>query len=320
MARRESGIAGPRGAGRRGPLLIIAVALALGAAAAVVAQNFDKTEITNEKLADGIWMLRGAGGNLGLIAGPDGAVMIDDQYGPLSPKIKAAVKGLSDWPLRAIINTHWHPDHTGGNENFANDGVEIFAHENVRKRLSEVHVFSGVRSDTVQPAPPRAWPVVTFGDGITLHLDGEEITVIHVPPAHTDGDAFVWFKHANVIHTGDLCFNGRYPFIDASSGGNIDGMIAADDRLLALADDKTKIIPGHGPLTDKAGLQRFRDMLAQVRDRVAKQVKSGKTLEQLIASHPTADLDSIWGKASITPATFLGMVYEDLSKQKKAKK
>jgi glyoxylase-like metal-dependent hydrolase (beta-lactamase superfamily II) len=302
---------------RRGSAVLIALAVALGAAAAVVAQNFDKVEVTSQQLADGVWMLKGAGGNLGVFAGPDGVVMIDDQYAPLSPKIRAAVKALSDRPIRAIINTHWHGDHTGGNENFARDGAEIFAHENVRKRMSEVHIFTGVRSDTVQPSPAVAWPVVTFEEGLSLHLNGDDLSIIHVPPAHTDGDAFVWFHKANVIHAGDLCFNGLYPFIDASSGGNIDGMISADDRLLAIADDRTRIIPGHGPLTDRAGLKRFRDMLAEVRDRVAKQVRAGRTVDQLIASHATADLDSTWGKGFMKPTMFLTAVYEDLKSRKK---
>ena len=302
---------------RRGAAAVLATLILTGAAAAALAQNFDKVEIKSEQLASNVWILRGAGGNIGMIAGPDGVVIIDDQFAPLSDKIKAAVKSLTQYPVRAIVNTHWHGDHTGGNENFAKDGAEIFAHENVRKRMSEVHIFSGVRSDTVQPSPAKGWPVVTFEDGVKLYLNGEEITVIHVPPAHTDGDAFVWMPHANVIHCGDLCWNGLYPFIDASSGGKLDGMIGADERILTYANDQTKIIPGHGPLTDKAGLQHFHDMLVQVRERVAKQVKSHKTLEQLIASHPTADLDSIWGKGSMKPAAFLESVYRELSAKRK---
>jgi cyclase len=309
-----------RGSGRRGALIWIMAAMLIGTAAAVVAQNFDKVEITSTPLADGIWMLKGAGGNIGVITGVDGTVMIDDQYAGLSAKIKTAVDGLTHKPIRTIINTHWHGDHTGGNENFANDGVEIFAHENARKRMTETHIFTGARNDTVQPSPVRALPVVTFEDGMKLYLDGEEMSVIHVPNAHTDGDAFVWFRHANVIHTGDLCFNGIYPRIDAGTGGTIDGMIAGDDRILALANDQTKIIPGHGPLTDKAGLQRFRDMLADLRARVAKQIKAHQTLDELIASHPTADLDSIWGKGFIKPAQILEVVYNELSARKDSKK
>jgi glyoxylase-like metal-dependent hydrolase (beta-lactamase superfamily II) len=295
-------------------LALLAVALGLGAAAAVVAQNFDNVQVTSEKVADGIWALKGRGGNIGLFAGAEGVVLIDDQFAPLSPKIKAAIKALTDHPVDLIINTHWHGDHTGGNENFARDGVKIIAHDNVRKRMSEVHIFSGVRHDTVPPSPPMALPILTYADGVTVHLNGEEVSVVHVPPAHTDGDSYIWFHHANVIHTGDLCFNGFYPFIDASSGGTIDGMIGADDRILAIADDRTRIIPGHGPLTDKAGLKHFRDMLAEVRGRVAKQLAAGRSAEQLIASHPTADLDSIWGKGPIKPDVFLTGVYEDLSK------
>ena len=308
----------PRAAFRR-RVLLIAAALAVVAAAAVVAQNFDNVEIKSEKVAEGLWMLTGRGGNIGVLTGADGTVLIDDQYGPLSPKIKAAVQVLTDKPIRTIINTHWHGDHTGGNEHFAGDGAEIFAHDNVRKRMSETHIFTAFK-DTVAPSPARALPVVTFNDGVTLHLNGEDITVIHVPPAHTDGDAFVWFPHLNAIHAGDLCFNGLYPFIDASSGGNIDGMIHADDVILALANDQTRIIPGHGPLTDKAGLKRFRDMLAEVRDRVAKQIRAGHTKDQMIEAHATADIDSTWGKGFMKPTDFLGTVYDDLSSKKGAKR
>jgi cyclase len=305
---------------RKGAPAVIVLAILLGGAAAVIAQNFDKVEVKSEKLADNIWMLKGAGGNIGICAGDEGVVMIDDQYAPLSSRIKDAVKAISDKPIRTVINTHWHPDHTGGNENFSNDGAEIFAQENVRRRMSEAHIFTGTRSDTIPPSPQRAWPVVTFIDGMTLYRNGEEISVIHVAPAHTDGDAFVWFHHANVIHTGDLCFNGMYPRIDGVTGGNIDGMIAADDRILALADDRTRIIPGHGPSTDKAGLKRFRDMLVQARGLVAKEIKSGHSLDQTLASHATADLDSTWGKGFMKPPAFYGGIFQDLASRKTAGK
>jgi cyclase len=295
-------------------VLIISAALAVGAAAAVVAQNFDNVEIKTEKVADGLYVLTGRGGNIGVMTGADGTILIDDQYGPLSPKIKTAVQAITDKPIRAVINTHWHGDHVGGNLNFATDGAEIFAQENVRKRMGESHVFTfGTEKDTIPPSPQKAWPVVTFNDGVTLHLDGEDITVVHVPPAHTDGDSYVWFPHLNVLHAGDLLFNGFYPRIDAVTGGRIDGMIHADDLLIALVNDQTKIIPGHGPLADKAALKRFRDMLADVRQRVAKQIHDHRTKEQMIASHFAADIDSVWGKGFMKPADFLGGVYDDLA-------
>ena len=186
--------------------------------------------------------------------------------------------------------------------------------------MAEMHVFTGTRSDTIPPSPERAWPVVTFTDGMTLYRNGEEISVIHVAPAHTDGDAFVWFHHANVIHAGDLCFNGMYPRIDGVTGGNIDGMIAADDRILAIADDRTRIIPGHGPSTDKAGLKRFHDMLIQARGLVAKEIKAGHGLDQLLASHATADVDSVWGKGFMKPPAFYGGIFQDLSSSRSARK
>jgi cyclase len=307
------------GSSMRSRTVMIMLALLAGGAAAVIAQNFDKIEITNEKLADGVWMLKGAGGNLGLCDGPDGAILIDDQFAALTPKIQAAIKTLTDHPVRIIINTHWHGDHTGGNENFANAGAEIFAHENVRKRMS-VQQIMPARNDTVAASPAKAWPVVTFADGVTLHLNGEDLSVIHVPAAHTDGDAFIWFHKANVIHCGDVLFNGFYPFIDTDTGGSIDGMIAADDQILAIANDQTKVIPGHGPLTDKAGLKRFRDMLVDFRGRIAKQMKAGKTADQMIAAHLTADIDSTWGKGFIKPDKFISMTVHDLTMHASAKK
>jgi cyclase len=197
----------------RGRTALIVFAAVVGGAAAVVAQNFDRVEIKTVKLADGLYMMRGAGGNLGVLTGADGVVLIDDQFAPLSDKIKAAIHAVSDQPVKTVINTHWHGDHTGGNENFARDGAMIFAHDNVRTRMSTVQ-YMPARKDTVQASPARALPVVTFSDGITLHLDGEDISVIHVPAAHTDGDAIVWFHKANVIHAGDVAWNGLYPFIE----------------------------------------------------------------------------------------------------------
>jgi cyclase len=297
---------------RRRTLALILGAVVLGSAAAVVAQNFDKVEIKTQKLADGLYMMQGAGGNLGVLTGADGVLLVDAQYAPLSERIKAAIHAVSDKPVRLLVNTHWHGDHVGGNENFAKDGATILAQDNVRVRMSVAQI-NRTYNDTTPPSPPLALPLVTFPDSMTLHVNGQTVTVFHVPNAHTDGDCVLWFHEANVIHTGDVCFNGFYPFIDLATGGSIDGMIAADDRVLAVADAKTQIIPGHGPLTDRAGLQRFRDMLAGVRGNIAPLVARKLTLEQAIATHPTAAWDSTWGKGFMKPPAFIGSVYQDLS-------
>ena len=293
---------------RLGLSLAFLIATAPAAAAQV---NYDTVQIRTVKVAEGVYMLMGAGGNIGVSVGSDGVILIDDQFAPLSDKIKAAVAALGG-PIRFLLNTHWHFDHTGGNENFAKSGVVIVAHENVRRRMS-VEQFISALNRREPPPPAAALPVVTFTDAITFYLNGDSINVFHVAPAHTDGDAVIWFRKANVMHMGDTFFNGRYPLIDLSSGGSVDGMVAAADRVLALVDANTRIIPGHGPLGDRPALQTYRAMLATVRDRIRQAVAADQTLEQVQAAKPTAEFDAIWGKGSITPARFVEIVYTDLA-------
>lgn len=296
-------------------LALAAVLAAFAALAALAQQDFSKVEIKTEKLAEGVWMLTGAGGNIGVSAGADGVFLVDDQYAPLTAKIKAALATISDKPVRFVLNTHWHGDHVGGNENLGKAGVVVVAHDNVRKRMSSEQ-FIKVFNSKVPPSPAAALPLVTFADSISFHVNGDEVEAFHVPPAHTDGDSFVYFRKANVLHMGDTFFNGLYPFIDLSAGGSIAGMIGACDRGLSTGDASTKVIPGHGPVGSKADLKAFRDMLVASRDAVARLVKAGKTLDEVKAAKPTAALDEKWGKGFLKPDGWVSIVYADLSGKK----
>ena len=292
----------------RNKLVLAAALLALATFSAAAQQDFSKVEVKAEKITDGLWMLTGAGGNIGVSAGPDGVFLVDDQYAPLTDKIKAAIATISDKPVRFVLNTHWHGDHVGGNENLGKAGAVLVAHENVRKRMSKEQ-FIKLFNRTVPASAAAALPLVTFAESLSFHLNGEDIDAIHVPPAHTDGDVVVFLHKANVIHVGDLVFNGMYPVVDLSSGGSVDGMIGAADRILAAGDAATKIIPGHGPLAMKADVKAFRDMLAASRDAIQPLVKAGKTLDQVKAAKPTAALDEKWGKGFIKPEVWTTVVY-----------
>ena len=291
----------------------LAPALAFALATPVLAQqqDFSKVEVQSEKVADGVYMLKGAGGNIGLSIGPNGSLVIDDQYAPLSDKILAAIKALTPDPVRFVVNTHWHGDHTGGNENLARTGAFLVAHENVRKRMGSEQ-FIAMFNQKVPASPEAALPVVTFAEGVTFHWNGDEVRAFHVAPAHTDGDTVVQFVKADVVHMGDCFFNGNFPFIDTSSGGKVDGIVAAADRVLGGVTDKTKIIPGHGPVASKADLQAYRDTVKSVRDRVAKLKAEGKTKEAAVAAKPTAEFDAKWGQGFIKHDVFVGLVYDSL--------
>lgn len=291
-----------------------AVILGLVAGPAVAQQDFSNVTIETTDLGGGLYMLEGAGGNLGLSVGADGAVLIDDQFAPLTEKIQAAIAKVTDKPVKFVINTHLHGDHTGGNENFGKMGAIVMAHENVRKRMSTERV-STLFSRTTPPAAPGALPVLTFSDNVTIHLNGQAARVIHVAHAHTDGDAIIHFAKADVIHMGDVLFNGMYPFIDVDSGGSIDGVIAAQDLVLGMAGNKTKLIPGHGPLADKAALKKSRAMLAEVRKRVKKLVDAGNGEDEAVAADPLKDLNGTWGKGFINGELMVRTAYRSLKKK-----
>ena len=293
------------------------VAALVFAAPAAAQQDFSKVEIKAETLAPGVHVLFGAGGNIGVSTGPDGSVLIDDQFAPLTDKIVAAVKALSPGPVRFVINTHWHGDHSGGNENLGKAGTIIVAHDNVRKRMASEQ-FIALFKQTVPASPAAALPVVTFDTASSLHLNGEDIRAVHVPPAHTDGDALVVFTRANVIHMGDTYFAGNYPFVDLSSGGSARGLIAAVDRGLVLGNATTKYIPGHGPVTDRAALQAYRAMLVDAVARVDRLRKAGRTPAQIVAAKPLASLDATCGKGFMKPDVFVGIIAESLAAKPRA--
>ncbi len=243
----------------------------------IKAQNTE-VKITSQKVTDNIYMLQGQGGNIGVFVGDDGVFMIDDQFAPLSKKIIDKIKEITDKPLSYLINTHWHGDHTGGNENMKKEGFLIVSHENVRKRMSTDQLVRGRRK---KASPKKALPVITFTDDMMFHINKEDVLVSDVHNAHTDGDSHIYFTKNNVIHMGDTYFQGKFPFIDLESGGSIDGYIASLDKVLMIADDKTKIIPGHRSLSNKEELKIYKKMLVTLRDRVQKAIHSGKTLGEV---------------------------------------
>ncbi len=297
-------------------LAALAAACALATAPAAAQQDFSGVQIKTTKLTDSTYMLVGAGGNIGLSVGEDAVFVIDDQFAPLTPKITAAIAQITPKPVRFVLNTHWHFDHTGGNENFAKAGAIIVAHENVRKRMNAEGFIEFLNMKT-KPDPKAALPVVTFAGALSFHINGEEIRAIHMPAAHTDGDSVVHFLGSDVMHMGDIYFNGMYPFIDSDSGGSVDGVIAACDQVLKIVSDKTRIIPGHGPLSNAAERKAYRDMLATVSSRVKALVAQGKKLEDIIAAKPSAEWDEKWGKGFIKTPKFAEMLARPLLKTRR---
>jgi cyclase len=295
-------------------LATLAATLVLSAAPAL-AQDFSRVEIKATRLNDTTYMLTGAGGNIGVSVGEDAVFIIDDQFAPLTPRIVAAIAQITPKPVKFVLNTHWHFDHTGGNENFGKAGALIVAHDNVRKRMSTDQFLEFINHRS-KPEPKAALPVVTFGaSGVSFHINGEEIRAIHMPNAHTDGDAIVHFMGSDVVHMGDIYFNGMYPFIDADSGGSVDGVIAACDEVLKFATDKTRIIPGHGPMSNVAELKAYRDMLATVSGRVKALVAQGKKIDEIVAAKPAAEWDAKLGNGFIKAARFPEMLARPLLKR-----
>jgi glyoxylase-like metal-dependent hydrolase (beta-lactamase superfamily II) len=289
---------------------ITALVLLMLATAAGAQVGRQEGELTVAPVRGSVHMLvMEPAGNVGVSAGPDGAFIIDDQFAPMAPRIAAAVAKLTSQPVRYILNTHWHGDHSGGNAAFGRQGYVIVAHDNVRTRMSREH-FNRFFNRTTPPSPPEALPVITFSESMTFHFNGDVVRVVHVPRAHTDGDAVFYFEKADVLHAGDVFVLYGYPFIDLSSGGSIAGMIAGLDRVLGIIGEATIVIPGHGKLADRVRVQEFRDMLAAARDRVVQRMKAGRTADEIVAENPLAELDPKWGQGFIKAGQFVRTIIE----------
>ncbi len=290
----------------RGALLILAAA----AMAPLVAQDPDpaKVEIKVEKAGGTVYMLTGAGGNIAISVGEDGVVVVDDQFASLVPRIQTAIRGVTDKPVRFLINTHWHGDHTGGNAAFSKT-TTIVAHDNVRKRLAEGH--PGTLGMKIEPAPKEALPIITFDSSLTVHLNGEDITALHFARGHTDGDSVIYFPRSNVVHMGDDFVTYGFPFVDVASGGTLAGLIDGADRAIASLPDTVKVIPGHGPLSSKADVKKFIDVLRECRSLVADAVKRGESLERMQKENVLAKYDSL-GKGFVKTPDFIKLVHDEL--------
>ncbi|CAN5888415.1 MBL fold metallo-hydrolase [soil metagenome] len=284
----------------------------LCASFAYAQQDFSKVEIKAEKVAGNVYMLQGAGGNIGVSVGSDGILIVDDQYAPLADKIKAALKTLSEGKLKFVLNTHWHGDHTGGNVVFGPE-APVIAHDNVRKRLSteqRIEVFK----TTVPASPKEAWPVITFGQSLSVHFNGEEIRVIHFPQGHTDGDSVIFFTGSNVVHLGDDFFAGRFPFVDLGSGGTVEGLAKNIGEILAKLPAGVKLIPGHGPISTADDLKLYHRMIVETTDIVRKKMAAGKTLAAIKTEGLPGEWKS-WGTDFIKTDVWIETIHTSLSKK-----
>ena len=292
--------------------LFIAILVVLSAQAGWT-QDFSGVEIRTTQLANGLYMMEGAGGNLAVSVGEDGAFLVDDQFAPLSGKIMAAISELTDSEVEFLVNTHWHGDHTGGNEAFGNAGAIIVAHDNTRVRMTEEQLRQ-IFDTSYPPRPEDALPIVTFDDEMTFHWNGETIRAFHVDPAHTDGDVILYFENADVFHMGDVFFNTFYPFIDVDSNGDIDGIVAAGYRVLSMATPDSQIIPGHGPLATADDLQEWLKMLRVTRESMQSLIDEGLSEDEAFAARPTAEFDESHGGGFMNPENYNRLLYQSLSR------
>jgi len=281
---------------------LLAIILLTATQAVTAQQDFDAVEMTVHPVSGSVSYIEGSGGNIGLFVGDDGVFLIDDQYAPLTDKIVAAIRTVSSEPIRFLVNTHMHPDHTGGNENFGKMGTLIFGHENVRSQM----VIAGY---TQEP------PLITFSEDISFHINGETVHVFKTPNAHTNGDVYIKFESSNVIHAGDVYRTTSYPYIDTSNGGSFLGTIKAYDLLIEVSDADTKIVPGHGVISNVEDVRAFRDMLLVIRDRVAGAIREGQSLEEAQAAGLTAEYDDRWdsGRRIGSAATLIESVYAEMA-------
>ncbi|HEU5460763.1 MAG TPA: MBL fold metallo-hydrolase [Nitrososphaeraceae archaeon] len=277
--------------------------------------QFENVIINTTKLTDSIYMLKGSGGNIIVSAGQDGVFMVDDQFAPLTEKIKETISKITDQPIKFVINTHLHPDHVGGNENLGELGAIIISHDNVRKRLS-TEQFQEFFNRTVPPVSEKGLPIITFSDNMTIFQNGDEIKIIHVDNGHTDGDSIVYFTKNNVIHVGDDFNDKSYPFIDISSGGSIDGLISSLQTISLIIDDETKVVSGHSEISNKTKVNDFTNMLKDVREKVSQMIEDGKSLEEIIASQPTSKYDKIYyDHTRFQPKDLITFIYQSLTKK-----
>jgi len=298
---------------RRCGIWVTALTLVAGSGVRMRAQqpDFSQVQIKTTKVASNFYTLEGQGGTIGVLTGPDGVLMVDAQFAPLSDKIVAAIKQISDVRIRFLVNTHVHGDHTGGNENIGKLGAVIIARENLRTRLAKPAPQANGQPGV--PAPPIALPVLTYDGALTIHMDGEDVQLIAVPVAHTDGDTMVYFPNANVLMTGDFYRSTGYPNIDRANGGTMNGMLAGFDLILKTGRPDTKIIPGHGATVDKAAVTAHKAMMVAVRDKVAALMRQNKTQEEVIAAKPTSEFDAkVTGATPMTADRFVGQLYQEL--------
>lgn len=279
-----------------------------------LSQQTQPVTITTTDLGDGLYMLQGRGGNIGVLAGEDGVFVIDSQYADMAPGILNAIDAIAQDKPRYLVNTHWHGDHTGGNAIIGDTGATIIAHEGVRDRVTVdvTRDFFG-QENTTPASPPSAWPVITFNDEMTLYLNGQTVRLIHAPAAHTDGDTFVYFEEADLLHTGDLMFSGMFPFVDITSGGSFSGYTEASQAMADLITEDTRIIPGHGPLSTKADIAASVEMLTGTLAAVQTEIDAGKDIEAVLDAAPLTPWVEDWAWGFINEARFTRLIFADLS-------